>query len=209
MTYCLLIYLAASCYLPRDRRTPLKFSGDNFTYHSWNNFDAESFDQEDDQGDQAAAGPSARAEKFAHCQFDAGVPYRGHNSHLGNIDLCQSSTPGDELSVLIRSSMPHSANKVCIIPTTRDAEDNSLNIGRPVCGQLAAGEFIYPTLNKELRSDRSLNGAMVMFEYSVQAYLNCMNPPAANYPPDYFCHSFQANNEHHYLDFNFVAQRPE
>ena len=106
ITYCLLIYLVASCYLPRDRRTPLKFTGDNFTYYSWNNFDADSSDQEDDQGDQPAD-PSAMAQKFAHCQFNSGPPYRGNNSYLGNIDLCQSSTPGDELSVLIRSSMPH------------------------------------------------------------------------------------------------------
>ena len=195
-----LTLMASSCNQSPDRRTPLQTNNVGFPFN-FNGYPPPSRDQDDgdqDKDDNTGQGGAAPPPGFSHCQFD-GRPYRVHENQLGTIDLCQDLSK--KSSFILRSSLTHNVNKICIYPTSRNEDNWSIFIGAPHCQHLEAERFIALTLIKFPEAQHHpINGAMVLFENIVASYLNCIATPSG-YHKNILCNTFY--NKGGFIDFNF------
>lgn len=100
---------------------------------------------------------------------------RYHTITIGHFGICQSTQ--DETLFKLRTSLGSPTERVCLIPTYKDATGSSTYIGQPQCTYTEAGKVIQGKLFKNRTGFESyaLNGVIVMKEALLPQYFNCMN----------------------------------
>jgi hypothetical protein len=93
---------------------------------------------------------------------------------IGNFNICQSTQ--DETVLKLRTALPSTSIRICIIPTYKDNSGSSTWIGQPQCTYTASGQIVSGKLYKDRNGFTSypLNGAIVMKEPLLPEYFNCM-----------------------------------
>lgn len=151
----------------------------------------------------------------AHCSWSTnGISgYSGNHHHIGQYNVCQSSSSKEIIYVQI--SDPIEDAQVCVIPTTSSGS-RSVYIGEPRCQMLSDNSKIYKFQlykNRSGFSGYTTTGIMILkdkayfypppyYQYvlSPDAYVFC-NQFLATYSDTSYCEAFKSVDEYVYVQF--------
>jgi len=163
----------------------------------------------------ASATATAVASDAAHCSWSTnGISgYSGNHHHIGQYNVCQSSTSKEVVYVQI--SDPIEDAQVCLIPTTSSGS-RSVYIGEARCQMLTDSSKVYKFQlykNRTGFSGYTTTGVMLLkdkayfypppfYQYvlSPDAYIFC-NQFLASYGDSSYCESFKSVDEYVYVQF--------
>jgi len=148
---------------------------------------------------------------FESCDFTNSMIYNASNE-IGSIRICKNTI--DEKKFRVKFDLRHNDYRVCFVPTYKDNNNNSAFLGSHKCTfnddyQIREGLF---EKNRIQTSQYPINGVMVMMEYRINSFFQCMdgNPtpafqtPSSPYYPisvTYLCGIFIQSGE--FLDISF------
>lgn len=163
----------------------------------------------------ATATPSDMPSDAAHCSWSTnGISgYSGNHHHIGQYNVCQSSTSKEV--VYIQISDPIEDAQVCVIPTTNSGS-RSVYIGEPRCQMLSdnskaykfqlyknrAGFTGYTTTGVMIMKDKAYFYPPPYYQYvlSPDAYVFC-NQFLASYGDSSYCEAFKSVDQYLYVQF--------
>lgn len=163
----------------------------------------------------ATATPTDAESDTAHCSWSKnGISgYSGNHHHIGQYNVCQSSTSKE--IVYIQISDPIEDAQVCVIPTTNSGS-RSVYIGEPRCQMLSdnskaykfqlyknrAGFTGYTTTGVMIMKDKAYFYPPPYYQYvlSPDAYVFC-NQFLASYADSSYCEAFKSVDQYLYVQF--------
>ena len=163
----------------------------------------------------ATATPSNMPSDAAHCSWSTnGISgYSGNHHHIGQYNVCQSSTSKEVIYIQI--SDPIEDAQVCVIPTTNSGS-RSVYIGEPRCQMLSdnskaykfqlyknrAGFTGYTTTGVMIMKDKAYFYPPPYYQYvlSPDAYVFC-NQFLASYGDSSYCEAFKSVDQYLYVQF--------